>query len=122
MSSPWWTTFTFSSRLFWLAAGAGAGAAAALAGAAAVAGFAPGIVAGFTAGAGAPGAGLVACATSTALVLLVFVCGSEFVVLRVLSMVPGFCAQAAPVIIATARMPVVSFIAIPICSRRRLRA
>src|SRR5271168_4938460 len=106
MLSAWRTTFTRSSRLFWLAAGAAAGA---LAGAAAVAGFAPGIVAGFTAGAGAPGAGLVACATSTAL-LLVVVCGSDFAALPVLSMAPGFCPQAAPVIMTTARMPVVSFI------------
>src|SRR5271169_1519465 len=121
MLSAWWTTFTRSSRLFWLVAGAEAGAAA-TAGGAAGAAFVPGIVAGFTAGAGAPGAGLVACATSMVLVLFVVVCGSDFAVLRVLSMVPGFCAQAAPVIIATARMLVVSFIAIPICSRRRLRA
>jgi hypothetical protein len=43
-------------------------------------------------------------------------CCSDFATLRALSMASGFCAQAAPVIIATASMLVVSFIAIPICS------
>src|SRR5580698_6128894 len=112
MSSALRTTFTRSSELFWLEA-----ALAACAGAAPDAGFAPGIVAGFTAGAGAPGAGLAdggtaPAANSTAPVplVLVGVCGSDFAALPVLTTALGFCPQAAPVIIATARMPVVSFI------------
>src|SRR5580698_5250514 len=103
MSSVLWTTFTRSRVLFWAAAG--------LAGAAAAAGFAPGIAAGFTAGAGAPAAGLAgdpgtAVATSTAPLPLVLVCVSDFE----LSVAAGFCNKPAPVIITTARMPVVSFI------------
>src|SRR5580704_6887848 len=93
-------TFTRSSALFWLDAGAAAG-------------FAPGIVAGFTAGAGAPGAGLAAgapAATSTGLLSLACFGGAVFTVLCPLLMMVGFCAQAAPVISTTARMPVVSFI------------
>src|SRR5581483_2180172 len=74
------------------AAGFGAGAAA----------FAPGIAAAFTAGAGAPGAGLAACC-----------CCSDFTVLRALSMAEGFCAHIPPAIIAIATMPVVSFICGP---------
>src|ERR1039458_7647429 len=92
MSSALRTTLTRSSVLFWL----DVGFIAALAGAADDAGFAPGIVAGFTAGAGAPGAGLAACAgtpaaPSAALVSLVFICCSDFAMLRALSMASGFC-------------------------------
>src|SRR5450631_1399276 len=74
-------------------------------------GLAPGIAAGFTAGAGAPGAGLAEAVTATA--FGAEFCCSDFAVLRALSMASGFCAQAPPAIIAIAKMPVVSFIVIP---------
>ena len=97
------TTFTFCS---WLCC----------AGFAAASGLEDGIAAGFTAGAGAPGAGL-AFAGAAGLGALDCFCCSDFAVLRALSMASGFCAATAaqepPVIIASARMPVVSFIAIP---------
>src|SRR5208282_759658 len=65
------------------------------------------------AGAGVPAA------SSAAPVSLACFCCSDFAMLRALSMASGFCPQAAPVVIvsATASMLVVSFIAIPICSR-----
>jgi len=114
-------------------AGAGAGFVAVLDG------FTAGATAGFTAGAGAgfaaafdgftaaAGAGLVAGApaagfpvwptpASAALLSLVFCSCTEFMVLRVLSMMLGFCAQAPPTINAVVTMPVISFIAIPTCS------
>ena len=76
------------------------------------------MIAGFTAGAGAPGAGFADCAgtpaaLSAALLSAVCFACSDFMTLRVLSMASGFCAQAPPAIIAITRMPVVSFIAIP---------
>jgi hypothetical protein len=102
------TTFTFCSWLY---------CAEAWTGFAAGTGWDEGIVAGFTAGTGAPGAGLAFAGTpaafGAALVSLACFCCSDFAVLRALSMASGFCAQAPPAIIAIARMPVVSFIAIP---------
>src|SRR5580658_754377 len=102
-SSALRTTFTFCKVLFWLAAGAGTDFTAAWAGAAA--GFATGIVAGFTASAGAPGAGLAGTAAAATTLL-----DCVFAVPCTLLMMLGFCAHAAPVIMTTARMPVVSFI------------
>jgi hypothetical protein len=91
-----------------------------------VAGFAPGatgldpgIAAGFTAGAGAPGAGLAAAGTPAGFeAALSCFCCSDFAVLRALSMASAFCATAfvaadPPTTSAIAKMPVVSFIAIP---------
>ncbi len=97
-------TFT---RCNWLCAeAAGAGFAAT--------GVDPGMAAGFTAGAGAPGAGLaVAGAAATFGAALSCFCCSDFAVLRALSMASGLCAQAPLTIIAVAKMPVVRFIAIP---------
>ena len=84
----------------------------------ALAGFKTRAGAGFVAG--APGAGFPVCGVPTpakaALLSLVFCSCTEFMVLRVLSMMFGFCAQSPPTIIAIATMPVVSFIAIPTCS------
>src|SRR6202023_2176533 len=68
------------------------------------AGFAPGICAGFTIGAGAPGVGLVGCAPCVGATAVLWAA------LLWLLLASGLCAQAAPVIIATAKMPVVSFI------------
>src|SRR3984957_15607576 len=51
---------------------------------------------------------------------LVFACCTVFIVLCTLLMMFGFCAQSPPVISPATRMPVVIFIAIPICSRPRL--
>src|SRR4029077_17725562 len=77
------TTFTRWSWLCWPEAAAGVAAGAG-------AGLAAGIVAGFTVGAGEPGAGFAVCAARAS----------------------GFSALPAPAIIAIARMPVVSFIAV----------
>ena len=98
------TTFTFWSWLF---------AEDVEAGFAAATGLDPGMAAGFTAGAGAPGAGFGAG--------LACCCCSDFAVLRALSMASGLWAAAAaqepPTITAVAKMPVVnwfvSFIVIP---------
>src|SRR5580693_6658779 len=51
----------------------------------------------------------------------VFFCCTVFMVLCTLLMTVGFCPQSPPVISPIARMPVVSFIEIPICSRRPRR-
>ena len=75
-------------------------------------GVEPGIAAGFTAGAGAPGAGFAGTAAAFEAALSCFCC-SDFAVLRALSMASGLCAQAPLTIIAVAKMPSVSFIAIP---------
>jgi hypothetical protein len=77
---------------------------------------------GFTAGAdlvaGVLGAGFPVWPTpsSAALLSLVFCSCTEFMVLRVLSMMLGFCAHAPPTINAVVTIPVMSFIAIPTCS------
>jgi hypothetical protein len=104
------TTFT---RWSWLCDEEAAAGFAADAGFAA-AGLDPGIAAGFTAGAGAPGAGLADAGTPAAFeAALSCFCCSDFAVLRALSMASGFCAQAPPTIITVAKIPIVSFIAIP---------
>jgi len=74
----------------------------------------PGITAGFTAGAGAPGAGFAftPAASSAALVSLACFCCSDFAMLRAWSMASVFCPQAAPDITAIAKIAVVSFIVI----------
>src|ERR1700686_2206951 len=87
----------------------------------AASGLEDGITAGFPAGAAAPGAGLAFAGTpaacGAAVLSLACFCCSDFAVLRALSMASEFCAPAAaqelPVIIAIARMPVVSFITVP---------
>src|SRR5215472_7534226 len=107
MSSPPGTTFTCCNWL--LALDAGAGFAAALA-----------------AGAGAPGSGLAEAGTpaasSAAFESLACFCCSDLATLRALSMASGFCANAAPavMVIAVARMTVVSFI-VSLLRRRRCR-
>src|SRR5208283_3919336 len=116
------TTFTRWSWLCWPLAGAGLAAGAGFDAGTAATALLPGMTAGLTAGAGAPGAGLAAdpAGFGAALLSLACFCYSDLAVLRALSMASGFCAtalaeKAAPavIVIAIARMPVVSFIAIP---------
>jgi hypothetical protein len=90
---------------------------------AALAGFAvPFAAAGFAC-AVEPDAGLAGCglveesvAPRAASLSLAFFCCTWFMVLCTLLTMAGFCAHTPPVIIAAARMPVVSFIAMPTCS------
>ena len=98
------TTFTRCSWFCALATGFAAGAG--------FAGAAPGMTAGFTDGAGAPGAGF-----KVAYPVVPLLCCSALAVLRALSMASGFWAKAAPAVIVIkieiARMPVFSFIESP---------
>src|SRR5580692_1461140 len=122
---------TESGAAVFLATAAGCGFAAAITGAGAL--LTPAdcctVAGGFAAAAPETGlaAGLadgVPVIPRAALESSVFFCCTVVMVLCTLLMTLGFCAQSPPVISPIAKMPVVSFIEIPICSRlpRRLRA